>query len=57
MACIDEARAQETREKVKAFESYRLRLLNALEPLLRRFIRTDVCCEILYGKNLFRNDC
>ncbi|CAL8083282.1 unnamed protein product [Orchesella dallaii] len=41
MACIDEARAQETREKVKAFAKYRERLLLALEPSLRRFVRTD----------------
>ncbi|ODM97307.1 EF-hand calcium-binding domain-containing protein 9 [Orchesella cincta] len=41
MACIDEARAQETREKVKAFAKYRERLLVALEPSLRRFVRTD----------------
>lgn len=43
MACIDEARAQETREKVRAFRQYRDRLLTSLEPVLRRFVRTDVC--------------
>jgi hypothetical protein len=42
MACIDEARAQAARRKVKAYENYHKRLLNALEPILRRFIRTDV---------------
>lgn len=42
MACIDEARAQETREKVKAYELFQKRLITALEPILRRFVRTDV---------------
>ncbi|OXA50237.1 EF-hand calcium-binding domain-containing protein 9 [Folsomia candida] len=41
MACIDEARAQAARTKVKAYENYHKRLLNALQPILRRFIRTD----------------
>lgn len=41
MACIDEARAQAARSKVKAYSQYHRRLLAALEPLLRSFIRTD----------------